>query len=940
MSDFLKNYDAITDSQLRTCVKLLGKLLGNAIKSHAGKEVYTAVEKLRKGFISLQENNDKKQHDQLIKYIDGLDPNVLKNVIRAFSKYFALVNVAEEAYQHIHRESKIKSGKSGSALWEGSFDHMLKDCKLNGITTSDLQKLYESLQFVPVFTAHPTEAMRRSKMEATRRIFATILELHDYRGQSIRKEEIVKKLEAQILILWKTDEVRMKKPTVEDEVRNGLYYFNTSLFKAVPQMYRDLENATKRIYCDSLSISSIKVPSFLRFGSWIGGDRDGNPYVTPEVTQKAVYMHAKTALKEYIKRAQKLSLFMTHCDQLMHPSDDFKNSLIKDNKYIKEAFYKKSSDFPKEPYRRKFKIIGYRLKQSLQRIIDLQEGKKSINRPNIYTCEKELLQDLYTIRESLKADGDTVLLEFGLDDFIRLVETFGFFLVNLDIREESTKHSRVISALVKQINNKDYDSMDETEKVTLLTNMLTGKDYDMTKYYDLLSDDLKQIVDVFDTMILLRDQVSAEAFGHYIISMTHDASHVLEVLVIAKMVGLAGEKEDGELFCDILITPLFETIDDLARIKNILESLFSNDAYKKFLQCHQDNLQEVMLGYSDSCKDGGILASSFGLYEAQQEIIEISNKYGVECKIFHGRGGTVGRGGGPTHNSILAQPAKTVNGKIKITEQGEVLSYKYAQYETACYELEMAIGGLIKASQHIVVEQKSDTSDFEKVMKDMTKKGEDAYRDLTDKTPGVTDYFYEATPVQELGELNIGSRPSHRAVGERSRYSIRAIPWVFGWSLSRHTLPAWYGLGSAMNKIYKENGIEVLQKMYNEWPFFRMMIDNIGQAIAKADLAIAKDYATLAKDQKASNNIIKKIEDEYNLTEQLMLQITKSKRLLEDNKKLALSLYRRKPYMDPLNYIQVMLLRKHRNATSHEESIFNPLLRTIHAIAAGLRNTG
>ena len=314
--------------------------------------------------------------DQLIKYIDGLDPKVLKNVIRSFSKYFALVNVAEEAYQHIHRESIIKSGKSGSALWEGSFDHILKDCKLHAITTSDLQKLYDSLQFVPVFTAHPTEAMRRSKMEATRRIFATILELHDYRGQSIRKEEIIKKLEAQILILWKTDEVRMKKPTVEDEVRNGLYYFNTSLFKAVPQMYRDLENATKRIYCDSLSVGSVKVPSFLRFGSWIGGDRDGNPFVTPEVTQKAVYMHAKTALKEYIKRAQKLSLFMTHSDQLMKPSKDFEQSLEKDNKFLKEAFYKKSSDFPKEPFRRKFKIISYRLNESLQRIIDLQENKK------------------------------------------------------------------------------------------------------------------------------------------------------------------------------------------------------------------------------------------------------------------------------------------------------------------------------------------------------------------------------------------------------------------------------------------------------------------------------------------------------------------------------------------------------------------------------------
>ena len=317
----------------------------------------------------------------------------------------------------------------------------------------------------------------------------------------------------------------------------------------------------------------------------------------------------------------------------------------------------------------------------------------------------------------MKQDGDDVLLEFGLDDFIRLVETFGFFLVNLDIREESTKHTKVVSKLIKEIKNQNYDEMDESKRVSLLTSMLVEKNLDITKCYNSLTDESKQVVDVFKTMILLRDQVSAEAFGHYIISMTHDASHVLEVLLIAKMVGLVGEKDNGELFCDILITPLFETIDDLARIKNILESLFSNTVYIKFLQCHRDNLQEVMLGYSDSCKDGGILASSYGLYEAQQEIIEISEKYSVECKIFHGRGGTVGRGGGPTHNSILAQPANTVNGKIKITEQGEVLSYKYAQYETACYELEMAIGGLIKASQHIVVEQKPDTTNFEKVMK-------------------------------------------------------------------------------------------------------------------------------------------------------------------------------------------------------------------------------
>ncbi len=939
MSNFLKNYDAITNSQLKDCIALLRKLLGNAIIAHAGKEVYLIVEKLRKGFISFQENKNQEQHDELIAYIDKLEPDTLKNVVRSFSKYFSLVNVAEEAYQHIHRESLIAHGKSGSTLWEGSFDHTLKNCKSLGITTNSLQNLFNKLQFIPVFTAHPTEAMRRSKMEATRRIFATILELYAYRELSIKQEEIIKKLEAQILILWKTDEVRMKKPSVVDEVRNGLYYFDTSLFKAVPQMYRDLENATKRIYCDSLSINSITVPSFLRFGSWIGGDRDGNPNVTSEVTKKAVYMHAKTVLKEYIKRAEELSLFMTHSHQLMSQSEEFLKSLEEDSVYLEEAFYKETTNFPKEPYRRKFKIICYRLHESLKRISEIEEGKDQINRPKAFFSATQLLNNLYIIRDSLKKDGDSVLLEFGLNDFIRLVETFGFFLVNLDIREESSKHTKVVNAFVKNLRNQDYCKMNETEKISILSDMIAEKN-NFIDSYDFLSDDLKENVNVFKAMILIKDQVSHDAFGHYIVSMTHQASHILEVMLIAKTVGLLGRDDSGNLFCNISITPLFETIDDLSSIKNILENLFSNSIYKSFLDCNKSSLQEVMLGYSDSCKDGGILASSFGLYEAQQKIIKLAEKYKIDCRIFHGRGGTVGRGGGPTHNSILAQPAKTVNGKIKITEQGEVLSYKYAQYETACYELEMAIGGLIKASQHIVIDQNLNFTLFEKVMTDMAKKGEDAYRDLTDKTEGIIDYFYEATPVQELGELNIGSRPSHRSLEERSRYSIRAIPWVFGWSLSRHTLPAWYGLGSALNAIYKEQGIEILRSMYKEWPFFHMMIDNIGQAVAKADLSIAKDYASLATDKKKATIIYNKIKKEYILTEDLMLKILESDKLLTDNKKLALSLTRRKPYMDPLNYIQVMLLRKHRKHSVRDDNIFDSLLRTIHAIAAGLRNTG
>ena len=353
-------------------------------------------------------------------------------------------------------------------------------------------------------------------------------------------------------------------------------------------------------------------------------------------------------------------------------------------------------------------------------------------------------------------------------------------------------------------------------------------------------------------------------------------------------------------------------------------------------------LQEVMLGYSDSCKDGGILSSSWSLYKAQQQVLEISRKYKIECQLFHGRGGTVGRGGGPTHNAILAQPSETVRGMIKITEQGEVLSYKYAVPETASYELELAISGLIKASKHLVVDDTVCRNNFEVLMSEMSKSGEKKYRDLTDDKPGIMDYFYEATPVQELAELNIGSRPSHRKKTQRSKYSIRAIPWVFGWSLSRHTLPAWYGLGTALNNIISHDpgNIAKLKSMYSEWPFFRVLLDNIQMALAKSDLGIARDYSQLVNNKNAAVEIIDDIEDEFKNTISNILTVVDSNELLSENTKLSLSLSRRQPYLDPLNYIQVMLLKAHRKVEGEDTVNFDPLLRTIHAIAIGMRNTG
>lgn len=933
MSEFLKTFDKLNDAQLRSSVKLLGKLLGNIIKSHAGDKVYVAVEKLRKGFINLRKDNNQIKHDQLIRYIGRLDPITLKNVIRSFSKYFALVNVAEEAYQHINRTDRLKSGFDS---WEGSFDQTLRECKASEMDDTQLESLINSLRYIPVFTAHPTEAKRRSKLEAMRRIFNTILELQSYKGQSIKREELIDELQAEILILWRTDEVRLRKPTVLDEVENGLYYFRTSLFRAIPEVYRDLEKAIKRVY----HTDNVKVPSFIRFGSWIGGDRDGNPFVTPDITREAVYMHAETALHEYMRRAQKLSTLLTHSSGLTTPSDEFLSSSKDDDKYFQGAFEDTTQDFAKEPYRRKLKIIRYRLKERLNGIRQLK-NKDNINCPHAYNSEKELLSDLYLIKDSLISDNDNILNDFGLNDFIRLVETFGFYLVNLDIREESTNHSNAISEILKNYNNTDYDQLDESSRISSLENVIKSE-LTLDDIYPSLSDETKKVLDVFTVMKELRNEVSEHAFGNYVISMTHHASHVFEVLALAKLCGLISLKE-GKLTASIQVTPLFETIDDLTRIEEILEDLFSNDTYTNLLGSYRNSkLQEVMLGYSDSCKDGGILSSSWSLYKAQQQVLDISKKYQIECRLFHGRGGTVGRGGGPTHNAILAQPNKTVRGMIKITEQGEVLSYKYAVPQSASYELELAISGLIKASKHLVIDDTVCTNNFEEIMSEMSIVGEKKYRDLTDDKEGIMDYFYEATPVQELAELNIGSRPSHRKKTQRSKYSIRAIPWVFGWSLSRHTLPAWYGLGSALNQMVAsdQSSMDKLKTMYSEWPFFRVLLDNIQMALAKSDLGIARDYSMLVKDRNAANQIIDDIEKEFESTVQTLLRIVGSDQLLSDNTKLSLSLSRRQPYLDPLNYIQVMLLKAHREIPDEDTVNLDPLLRTIHAIATGMKNTG
>ena len=923
------------DKQLRSRVKLFGNILGKVLLEHAGKDVFSAVEKLRKGHLSLRDQSDSAKRRKLDKLVASLSPETTEHVVRAFSIYFSLINIAEEDFQHKQRRREV--GPKGYT-WKGSFFNALNDFQQNNIDAEQLQDLLNQTAYIPVFTAHPTESKRRTVMEAIRRIYVISEQLNEANLRAIQKENIIIDLEQHIQILYKTNEVRSEKPNVIDEVKNGLYFYRESLFKAVPRTYRNLEKSIGRTYGKD---SGITVPSFIQFGSWIGGDRDGNPFVKPETTIHALRLQSCEVLLEYLKQLKILTKILTQSSLFCQPTDAFLAQLNIDEKEISELYADKPYQFKQEPYRRKLFFMQHRISCSLANIEARLEGNELDTSSNGYTNEEGLLNDLYLIRDSLISHGDASSASGELQDLIRQVETFGFYLANLDIRQESTIHSQTVAEVLKQIDGSNYDELDENSRLEVLANYITGSPASFDK--NELSEMSAETISVFEVMTQMRNEISPKAFGTYVISMTHAASHVMEVMFLAWLTGLAG-KYNGQWFCHIRVSPLFETVEDLNHIQPVMSQLFDNTTYTELLKS-SGNLQEVMLGYSDSCKDGGILASVWNLYQAQQQISELSRSRGVRLRMFHGRGGTVGRGGGPTHDAILSQPAGTVHGEIKFTEQGEVLSYKYSNERTAVYELTMGVTGLLKASQNLISEPQPDNTEYLEIMAELAKEGENQYRQLTDHTEGFLDYFYEATPVYEIGQMNIGSRPSHRKKTDRSKGSVRAIAWVFGWAQSRHTMPAWFGIGTALEKWLKneDNRLETLQKMYTDWPFFRALLSNSQMALYKGEMQIAKNYASLAENQDTAQNVYKIISDEYARTAENVLNIADISELMEETPHLALSLTRRNPYLDPLNQIQLVLIKKYRDESLSDEvrtQWLHPLLRTISAIAAGMRNTG
>ncbi|MEW7992633.1 MAG: phosphoenolpyruvate carboxylase [Candidatus Thiodiazotropha sp.] len=939
MSDPFVDACVKNDSVLRARVKLLGNLLGDVISTQSGSEVLRTIERLRKGFIKLRQDPDAERHARLERLISVLSPDALRPVIRAFNIYFQLASTAEESFQHRQRRNVAAQG---GVLWKGSFDACIRELREMDVEPDELQDLFEDVRYMPVFTAHPTESKRRAILLQMRRIFESNEALDAPSSTVEHNETHTRNLRTHIQALWKTNDVRPSRPEVHQEVRMGMYHFREAIFDAVPVVYRRLELALKRSYHDHEGFHGIDVPAMIRFGSWIGGDRDGNPNVTAQTTREAILTQHLTVIRAYIERVDRLVGILTHSQEFCTLSPAFMASLKEDDDYRQGFAQEWPERFLGEPYRRKLYITGLRLRQVERRGKAWLDGASIEDMVAGFTNELDFLRDLELIRDSLNSHGDADAANAELLDLIRLVRTFGFYLARLDIRQESAVHTSAVADLLAVLGiERNYEELEEGKRLELLAELILdppaiedpGRFAEMTQ----------EVLRVFDVVEEMQRMISPRVIGRYVISMAHHASDAMHVMFLASLKGLCGRRGDS-FYCRIGVSPLFETIHDLSRIEPVMCDLLDQPVYAQLLKQH-GGLQEVMLGYSDSAKDGGIVASAWLLYRAQQRVITLGRERGVRIRLFHGRGGTIGRGGGPTHDAIRSQPSGTLQGQIKFTEQGEVLSYKYSNRETAIYELTMGLSGVINASIGLIREVEPDEKSFHENMRYLSDKGEAAYRELTEKTPGFLDYFYSATPVSEIGLLNIGSRPSHRAKGDLSKYSVRAISWVFGWAQARQTLPAWYGIGTALESCCKgkKKNLKTLREMYRKWPFFRALLSNTQMALFKSSMDIAQEYAELCGEGKTRKRVFGMIRDEYHRSVKWICKIAEIEDLLDENPLLKTSLSRRDLYLYPLNHIQLELLRRYRNPETREsdrDACLDPLLRSINAIAAGMRNTG
>ncbi len=819
--------------------------------------------------------------------------------------------------------------------------------------------MLDQLSIELVFTAHPTEATRRSLITKTRRV-ADLLEIWDQQHERMtprQRKHWQRDLEGAIDLLWRTDTVRSVRPQPLDEIKMGIYYLDEILYDALPDLYTEFEELLHEAY------PNITVPPFLRLGSWIGGDQDGNPFVGPQTMLTALNLQRTNIIEHYRTAIQKLAQEFSQSLNYSCVTKALQHSLDEDTARLPEYNDELGPEVALQPYRRKLSFMWKRLEatltspaesnqsgglQSFKEVLPTDKGQQP---PVAYKNAAELLHDLSLIRDSLLCDGEYELAQGQVSRLIRQVEIFGFYFVALDVRQHSERHATALAELLRVTGlfEEDYMKIDETARLYLLDNLL-GDPRLLTRPDLKLSKETWHVLNTFHAIREAREEFGEQAITCYIISMTSSLSDLLEVQFFCKEAGIN----------NLPVVPLFETIHDLHSCTDILKQAFTHPHYRAYIaHCHYQ--QQVMLGYSDSSKDGGILTSSWELYQAQGRLAALGKRHGIGITLFHGRGGAIGRGGGPIYEAILGQPAGTVNGHLRITEQGEMLSFKYGQHEIAIRNMELVVAGVVQSSipdEGIIETQvhPGPTPEWIALMDTLSTSAHKRYRQLIYEDPTFLSFFEQATPLLELGWLNIGSRPARRTRG-RGIEELRAIPWVFSWMQSRYVLPSWYGVGGALEEYIGEDSarLDQLQYLYRHWPFWRAFLDNLQMTLSKADMHIAQHYAMLVDDEALRVRLSREIEEEYERTRSNVIRIVGGKALLDTSPVLQQSIRRRNPYVDPLSYFQVALLRRLRasggisdrnlrqensNEESEQDKLTYAVLLTINGIAAGVRNTG
>ncbi len=916
------------DFPLRDDIRLLGRLLGDTIREQEGEAVFEIVERIRQTSIRFHRDEDEAARKELETILNSLSRGRTNQIIRAYSYFSHLANIAED--QHHVRRSRAHAMAGAHAVnapepREGTLPRALKLVHEAGVSQGALQAFFASALVVPVLTAHPTEVRRKSTIDREMEISQILAQRDRYAltpEEDTASEEAIRRA---VLTLWQTSILRSNRLKVIDEVVNGLSYYDYTFFKELPRVYASLED---QLAAMDPVWQSVEIPSFLRMGSWIGGDRDGNPFVTADALRQALLLQSKHALGSYLEELHCLGGELSLDERYVNASEQVHE--------LAKASPDMSPHRQNEPYRRAITGMYARLAATAAEFGHDDITRHAVGDAPAYASAEEFSGDLSILHRSLVSNGSGALARGRLRRLRRAVDVFGFHLASLDLRQNSDVHERVVAELFeKAVPGTAYETLPEERRVEVLLEELKTSRLLTSPYLDYSEETAKELAIVHEAATAHR-RFGLAAVPNYVISKASDPSDILEVALLLKEAGLLRPRE-GEMAVNII--PLFETIADLRNCSRVMNDLFALPDYMRLLRS-REQAQEVMLGYSDSNKDGGYLTSGWELYKAETKLVDVFKSHGVALRLFHGRGGSVGRGGGPSYQAILAQPGGAVQNAIRITEQGEVIAGKYSNPDLGRRNLEILAAATLEASL-LHSQQSAPREDYLEAMEDLSDSAYKAYRALVYETEGFERYFWESTVIGEIANLNIGSRPASRTNSRRIE-DLRAIPWVFGWAQCRLMLPGWYGFGSAVNVFLEkrpDTGLALLQEMYREWPFFQALLSNMDMVLAKSNIAIASRYSKLVEDDSLRESIFPRLRHEWEDSIKTLLAIMGQETLLDKNPLLARSIRNRFPYLDPLNHLQIELLKRHRSGDA-DEQVVQGIHLSINGIAAGLRNSG